>query len=56
MFREDAADNCLPERPIISRKTKKIKFTIVGIQKAGRGYDLNIQDYKGNMKRNLHCP
>ena len=29
----------LPERLIISRKTKKIKFTNVSIQKAERGYD-----------------
>ena len=29
----------LPERPIISRKTKKIKFTNIGIQKVKGGYD-----------------
>ena len=31
--------DAIPERPIISRKTKKIKFTNIGIQKAERGYD-----------------
>ena len=39
----------LPERPIISRKTKKIKFTNIGLKKNERGYDRNIQDYQGNI-------